>query len=124
MRDWPEINWRLPLEVVFDGENYPRCASLLFEHYRLDNGTTCNLVLIQEHYQSRTALYHHGGEPVEATQVNWVLRNKMHKVTRWYNLYTNGPGITYYNSHQEALDGAAGDRIATLSVDIEVPCEG
>lgn len=126
MSDKPEINWRLPLEVVWDGDGqrYPRTAKLLYEHYRLPDGKTCKLVLLEDAYESRTALYHHDGTPVARAYPNWVLRNKMSKVTKWYNLYTNRPGHTYFDSEKEALDHVlAGNRIATLSVDIEVPCE-
>lgn len=53
-----------------------------------------------------------------SSRYEWRIAPKTKVV--WYNLYLRSPGDLYFNSRQEAIDGAVGERIATLSIEIPV----
>ena len=119
----PNIDWTKTLEV-FDPDSpgrLPRPAKLLADNFRLEDGTTCKLVLIEDEDKSHVRLYYHSGTAV--FPCNKELRNKTKKVVKWYNLYDDGPGNSYYESEREAVRNVAHTRSYVRShfVLIEVP---
>lgn len=114
------LDWDKKLEA-FDPDSpgrLPRPANVLCDNYRLKSGQTCKLVLVENEHESSTFLYHHSGLPV--LPYSPVLRNKTKKVTKWYNLWADRPGMRYYDTEVEAVCFAT-NSLATLSIEIEEP---
>lgn len=119
----PPIDWTKTLEV-FDPDNpgrSPRPAKLLVDNYRMKSGFVCRLVLVENEDHTTTYLYHRDG--TFASLYCPELRNKTKKVTKWYNLYTDGPGARYRESESEAVRHIAHTRsyVRTCIAQIEVP---
>lgn len=120
----PNIDWTKTLEA-FDPDSpgrLPRPAKLLADNYRLKSGLTCRLVLVENEDHTSIHLYHHNG--TKAQPFTPELRNKTKKVTKWYNLYDDGPCSIYFDTEKEAKRNCKQSWhkfIETREVDIEVP---
>jgi hypothetical protein len=111
------IDWNKPIETTSG-----KPAKAVSRDFKSPNRGFDVVVQFEEDCESRLGFYMQDGRPVYAGP---LLRNKTKKVTKWYNLYADKPGLMYMDNEEMArrstLDGKP--PIATLSTEIEVPCD-
>ena len=107
------LNWDKPLQTL-DG----RDAVLLTKEYQSGNGI--RYVVMVTGFGGMSMLYNYFPDGDPTSPHNPTLRNKTRKVTKWYNLWTNRPGKSYYDTEAEAATFGDGS-LATLSIEIEEP---
>lgn len=111
-----QLDWDKPLQTK-DG----RDAVLLTKEYQSGNGI--RYVVMVTGFGGMSMLYNYFPDGDPASPRNPTLRNKTRKVTKWYNLWDNGPGHCYYASEVEAHHYAKGnpDHVAIRCIEIEEP---
>jgi hypothetical protein len=115
MSDRPGLDWDKKIETVCG-----KPAKLLTRELMCCGQALCLVGITKDNGDTALLTYQQDG--TRLSSINPVLRNKMRTITKWYNLYRNETGPYYYDSKAEAVR-ATRTAIATLSVDIEVPCE-
>ena len=113
----PTLDWDKPLQTV-DGQD----AKLVSDNYRTAEGPQ-RLVQVEFSNRSMTYIYDKYGSPINSSSTDLTLRNKTRKVTKWYNVYTSGPGGVFFNTREDAAYNSA-RKLSFLeirSIEIEVP---
>jgi hypothetical protein len=109
----PALDWGKPLQTA-DG----RDAVLLTKEYQ--NGNGIRYLVMVTSLSGMSVLYNYFPDGDPTAPHNPTLRNKTRKVTKWYNLWSDRPGIRYHDTEAEAaVYGYAS--LATLSIEIEEP---
>jgi len=113
----PTLDWGKPLQTA-DGHD----AKLVSDNYRTSEGLQ-RLVQIEFANRSMSYLYDKYGNSLGYGNRDLTLRNKTRKVTKWYNLWTYGPGSQYHDDKVAAYKAVVGrsDHLAALSIEIEEP---
>lgn len=117
------IDWDKPIETT-DG----RPAKVISRDYKSRHWAAHRaydiVVQFEGEGESKIGFYTPEGRPVYAYPFP-LLRNKTKKVTVWYNLYAEQPGVMYMDHEESARSSTLyGKRpLKTLSVEIEVPCD-
>jgi hypothetical protein len=110
-----QLDWGKPLQTA-DG----RDAVLLTKEFESGFGIRY-VVMVASEDSSKLYLYFPDGRP--ANQWFPPLRNKTRKVTKWYNVYTSGPGGLFYTTREAATQRSnhALDLLEVRSIEIEEP---
>ena len=119
------IDWDKPIETVSGKPAKVISRDYKPKHYPWAAHRAYDIVVQFEgegESESRIGFYTPEGRPVYAYP---LLRNKTKKVTKWYNLYAEQPGVMYMD-HEETARGSTlhgKPPLKTLSIEIEVPCD-
>lgn len=110
-----KLDWDKPIETVSG-----KPAKAVSRDFKSKGRGFDVVVQFEEDYESRLGFYMQDGRPVYAGP---LLRNKVKKVTKWYNLYADRPGFVYFDNEESARGSArpGSSPLATLSIEIEEP---
>lgn len=114
----PNIDWDKPFEAFLESGAVLN-ARLLSSDYKRD-GLTFRVVQVEHAYRSEVCTYYENGTPRYNAP---LLRNKVKKVTKWYNLYADRPGFVYFDN-EESARGSVWENsppLATLPIEFEEP---
>lgn len=112
------IDWDKPLQTM---EGYD--VALLTKEFMYAGEPVCCVMIESVCGYSRVFLYRENGSPVTLSSPS--IRNKTKKVTKWYNLYADKPGLMYMDNEEMARKSTLHGKLplATLSFEMEVPCD-
>ena len=110
-----KLDWDKPIETVSG-----KPAKVVSRDFKSKGRGFDVVVQIEEDYESRLYFYLQDGRPV---YVGPLLRNKVKKVTKWYNLYADRPGFVYFDNEESARgsEWKGSPPRATLPIEIEEP---
>ena len=120
-----KLDWDRRLECLKDGEVLG--AKLVSSDYKGCDGVVYRLVQVEKARHPRPPYsavyaYHEDGAPRYVGEAP-PLRNKVKKVTKWYNLYADRPGFVYFDNEESARgsEWKGSPPRATLPIEIEEP---